>query len=285
MMELLPPAAPETAALRREMHDTAVAVGLDKLGASNVVWWDAVAADADGRPGRVPTADRRLGSRATGVRTAAPDEYGESVRIAIEEGRLADAAGGADRSRSCPAPGATQRPRDRHARQAARLAGLDRDTDTARTVWVAICADTLLPDGWGVPTLVADAVASALAAGLAPDEVRACSTAGCSPAIRRRPGPHDERGLRCWWPNTASTRRSSRCVERSRQRCATSPVPVQGLMEIALAQALLATGDRAGARRAGGSRGHLARPVAGVAPRSGRGAGDPTRELGAAHQR
>ncbi len=248
MMDLLPPAAPETAALRREMHDTAVAVGLDKLGAANVVWWDAVAADAEGDLAEF----RRLVDVWAAGQPAfhrGPDRYGESVRIAIEEGRLADARAALPVSvlpgMACDEAHAI----GTLAKQLA-LAGLDRDADAARGVWAEICADALLPDGWGVPTLVADAVASALAAGLAPDEVRVVFD---SRLLEGHPSSARVRTMSEGFVLVAEHRFDEAVVALRRAlETAVRDVtrPVQGLMEIALAQALLATGDRAGARRA-----------------------------------
>ncbi len=248
MMELLPPAAPETAALRRELHDTAVAVGLDKLGALNVMLWDAVAADAEGDLAEY----RRLVDVWAAGQPAlqrGPGKYAATARIAIEEGRLADAHAALPIVDLCSIDCADIHSIGTLSNHLA-LAGLERDVDAARSVWQHMCGGEPLPDGWGVATLVVDGVASALAAGMTPDEVRAVFDsrllAGHPSAARIRATSdglvllaehrHDEA--------VVALRRALETAENDVTR------PVQGLMEIALAQSLLATGDRAGARRA-----------------------------------
>ena len=149
MLDMLPPAAPETAALRRELHDTASAIGLDKLGAANVVWWDAVAADAEGDLAEF----RRLIDVWASQQPAfhrSPDKHGETVRIAIEEGRLADAHAALPIAYR---PGSINCA-DVHsigtlAKQLA-IAGLERDVDTAPGRCGKRCAPAICcPTGGG----------------------------------------------------------------------------------------------------------------------------------------
>ena len=197
MLDMLPPAAPETAALRRELHDTASAIGLDKLGATNVVWWDAVAADrrraTSPSSGASSMCGRRSNRRSIAAPTSTARPSGSRSR------RVASAPMLAPRCRSRTAPGINCA--DVHsigtlAKQLA-IAGLERDVDTATsTVWQAMCAGDLLPDGWGCRRSwpMVWRVRSRPA-------WRPTSARGVRRSATRRPslggqGPHDERGIR-----------------------------------------------------------------------------------------
>ncbi|MFN8020472.1 MAG: LuxR C-terminal-related transcriptional regulator [Acidimicrobiales bacterium] len=262
MMDVLPPAAPETAALRRELHESAMAIGLDKLGGVNVVWWDAVAAHA---AGDLAEFRRLLDQWSAGRPSSHPAgaDRSELVLLALEEGRIADARrmldeldrrfGDVDTGdpRVAPDPCDGQ---DAHqlSRSSLRLslAALERDPVAARAAFAELVASPRMPDTWGAPSLVVGAVASALTAGLAPDEVRAGfdqrALAGHPALDRMRAYAEGLLLLAEQRPDEAVT-----ALRRVLDTAAREVVrPVQGVLEIALAQALLAVGERTGARRA-----------------------------------
>lgn len=243
MMELLPPASMETAALRRELHDAAMAIGLDKLGGANVVWWDATAAEAAGDLAEF----RRLLDVWAAARPSSrfpQHKVADRVYLAIEEGRVADARAMLEDlvvDDGHEIVGVSLR---------LALAGLERDTAAARAAWEQLRRASRLPDTWGAASLVANDVAAALAAGLPPEEVRTYATSAAlegHPALDRIRAVAD--GLLL-----LAEQRHDEAVTALRRALDTAvrdvSRPVQGLLEIALAQALLALGDRAGARRA-----------------------------------
>ncbi len=247
MMDLLPPAAAETAALRSELHDTAAAVGLDKLGGANVVWWDAVAAEAEGDLAEFRRLIDMCFVGQSGRLGSARDH--ESVRIAIEEGRLADAHAALPDLAVVEVGCSDPRSIAALAIPLA-LAGLERDLAAARSVWELMCAGDLFPDGWGVSWLIADSVASALAAGIPPNEVRMVFD---SRLLAGHPSASRIEMMSEGFLLVAEHRHDEAVVAlRLALETADQHVTraVQGLMEIALAQSLLATGDRVGARRA-----------------------------------
>ncbi|MCB0998930.1 MAG: AAA family ATPase [Acidimicrobiales bacterium] len=246
MMELLPPAAPETAALRRELHDGAAAVGLDKLGGANISWLDAIAAQAEGDMAEFR---RLLDLWSSGLRPSFAHAIArpEQAYLALEEGRLADAAAQIAEIDDDTDDGHRTHPLTLRLL----LAGLRRDTATAREIWARLAIHgTPVPDGWSVASTVVDDVAAALAAGLSPDEVRAGfdgPVLAAQPAVERiRPAVDGLLHL--------AEQRPAEAVVALRRALDTAPRdvtrPVQGLLETALAQALLHAGDRAGARRA-----------------------------------
>ncbi len=247
MMELLPPAAPETAALRRELHDASMAIGLDKLGGANVVLWDATAAQAAGDLAEF----RRLLDVWSAARPAQGDvrhSLVEQAFVAAEEGRVGDVRAlleRIDRSRSDLVSTVV-------ASVDLALAALERSPDAARRAWAQLLSAPPLADSWGVVWRVTDDVAAALTAGLAPAEVRAGFD---SPVLRDHPSVERIRQASDGLLLLAEQRHSEAVI--SLRRTLDTAVrdvtrPVQGLLETALAQALLAVGDRSGARRAAG---------------------------------
>ena len=264
MMDVLPPAAPETAALRRELHDSAMAIGLDKLGGVNVVWWDAVAAHA---AGDLAEFRRLLDQWSAGHPAVQPANAARSelVQLALEEGRIGDARRlldelepAPDRDEPSDASDATGHS-DPCADDAHRLgrcslrlalAALERDTDAARAAFTDLVASPRMPDTWGAVSLVVDAVAAALTAGIAVDEIRdgfAGTALADHPSLDRMHAYAEGLLLH-------AEQRPDEAAVALRRVLDTAPRevdrPVQGVLETVLAQALLAAGDRAAARRA-----------------------------------
>jgi len=244
MMELLAPGSAEAGALRIELHQVASSIGFDKLGAARVVCWDALAAEATGDLAEY----RRLNDlwlSQSSAGTDGADVFQCIARIALEEGRLDDARAALERST------VTDERRAVGVRLAQlALAGLERDIVGARAAWAQLLATPCLPDTWSVASAAADAVVCALMAGMPVSEVR---------------GLFDGR-LFDGQPSSArvaaivegfllvAEHRQVEAVPMLRRALTTAHQdvirPVEGQLHLSLAQALLAAGDRHGARQA-----------------------------------
>ena len=171
MMELLPPVSDEARRLRQQLRDTATASGFDKLGAQQVVWWDALAALAEGDL----AAYRRLLDVWQSWRLSANDQPMlaiELVSLNIEEGRVADAREMMAGSIGGVGCGLIAEKPFMIGMLELRVAAAARDVVNGRAWFETLMAGTCPHDYWYVASDVFDLVWAALAVEIPADEVR-----------------------------------------------------------------------------------------------------------------
>jgi DNA-binding NarL/FixJ family response regulator len=245
MMDLLPPASDEAERLRQQLRDTAAASGFDKLGAQAVVWWEAIAALAEGDL----AAYRRLlevwqSWRQTIVHQSVMAT--DFAALHVEEGRVADA-------RELIAGLAPETVIDLEyvvALLELRIAALSRDVVGGRSAFERVVVCERPNDAWFVTPDLVELVWAALMVEVPPHEVRQrvlgdflaghlaidrLTVAAEGLLLMAENKPHEA---------VVALQATLALADDTLTK------PVEGTMLVVLAQALHATGDRAGAHRA-----------------------------------
>jgi DNA-binding CsgD family transcriptional regulator len=242
-LELIPPHGEESARLRELLRSTATALGFDKLGHRNVLWWDASAAHADGDL----AAYRRLLEEWASWAAAPKPQTNTAIALAdlaSEEGRVTDAIALLDQvveqRDAASSKDATAGPR-------LVLAALERRNDLGRDAVERLLASPPPADEWETLGIIVELVSAALAVEIPPQEIRqrvlgeylAGQAASCDagawvegPLALAEGRPAD--AVKAF---AATLPAASECLRR----------PTEASLRLAHAQALLAAGDRAGA--------------------------------------
>jgi DNA-binding NarL/FixJ family response regulator len=244
-LTLLAPHNAESRAMRDELRTTAAASGFDKLGHVNVMWWDALAAQASGDL----NAFRRTLDEWVSWMPAKKQlvEYqATAVALAAEEGRVAD---GRALLREDAFRAACTWDSSVVELTIARL-NLDavaQDSRQGRIDFELFVESAPLSDDWFARGIVVQAVASSLDVGISAAEIRARMLDGflADHPARAELGDAAE-GLLALAGGDAA-----RAVEMLRATLASArehlPRFVEGSLHVSLASALLAQGDREGA--------------------------------------
>lgn len=247
MMELIPPASDEARRLRQQLRDTAAASGFDKLGAQQVVWWDAVAALAEGDL----AAYRRLLEVWQSWRPTAthhPTLVCELTALHIEEGRLADA-----RDMVAGARDIEIVDNDKVfalAQIDLRIAALAHDVVGGRLAFERLLTTRCPYDNWFVTTDLVELVTAALAVDIPPAEVRQRVLVDfVADHLSRERLVAVTEGLVLFAEHRHAEAAVALCAGID-QSGDTLTRPILGTMSVTLAQALHAVGDRAGAQQA-----------------------------------
>gem|GEM_PF-2257903 len=242
MLELLPPHGVESRRVREQLRRKTAAIGFDKLGHLNVLWWDAIAAIAEG-----DLAGYRRYLEEWASWTPSPKSWAryttELMVLATEEGRIADALA---LSHEVDLAGHDGCMTEMHAPRLS-LAALAHDRQLGRAAFEAILAAEPLADTWWAPGLVTESVAAALALDVPAAEIRTrfvdgylahhvsrdVVVAAALGHLAQAEGDH-----------AVAIEAFGRALADPRE---TLERPVEGSVRLALAQALLDQGDRAGA--------------------------------------
>jgi DNA-binding CsgD family transcriptional regulator len=247
MMELIPPASQHARQLRQQLRDTATASGFDKLGSQQVVWWDSLAAWAEGDL----AAYRRLLDVWQSWRLSAKNQpvlAAELVSLHIEEGRVGDARelmSGLIGDVGC---GLISEKPFVVGLLELRLAALSRDVVGGRTWFETLMAGPRPHDDWYVTSDIFELVWAALAVDIPADEVRrrvVVEFLETHPARQRLAATVEGLLLMSEQHHheaVVALRAALECSTEHMQR------PVIGTMLVTLAQAQQATGDRSGAQ-------------------------------------
>ncbi len=240
---LLAPHGAESRAIRDELRSTAFAFGLDKFGQLNVLWWDALAAHANGDLNGF----RRLLEEWASW-TPAADQWlqyrSQAASLAAEEGRVVDgfALIGDD---LVVTPGNCHN--DEVTMPQLSLAAVAQDREAGRIAFENLIASGSLSDNWFALGVVLEAVASAIEVGIPVDEIRARLVNGY---LGEHPS-HDSLADASDGLLSLADGNFDRAVASLRVTLATAddtlPRSIEGSMHLALAQALLGAGDRSGA--------------------------------------
>jgi DNA-binding CsgD family transcriptional regulator len=238
-LNLLAPHSAESKAMRDELRSTAVAFGIDKLGHVNVMWWDALAAEASG--------DLDLFRRTldewvswTPAKKHLVDYQAVAMALASEEGRIADGLG-------LLTEGSTVAGCAWEADLSAsllNLAAVAQDGSAGRVAFDQFVGGPALGDNWFALSIVLQAVASSLEVGISTTEIRQRLLDGFlgeHPA-RVELGEASEGLLSLAdGDNTGAVR-----LLRTTLATADEHLPrfVEGSLHLALASALLAQGER-----------------------------------------
>jgi DNA-binding NarL/FixJ family response regulator len=241
-MELLAPHSDEFRRLRELLRATASAIGFDKLGHLNVIWWDASAAHAEGD---LAAYRRLLEEWATWA--AAPKPWTNTsvalAELASEEGRVADGvaliedviARGSDASK--------------YPVNIARLvlAALEHRSDIGRDAFERLLMSTPIGDDWQSVGDVVEIVAAALAVEIPPKEIRerlldvyladVATTCDLGAWVEGLLALAEGRPADAVAAFAARVPAAAECLRR----------PVEASYRLAYATALVATGDRGGA--------------------------------------
>jgi DNA-binding NarL/FixJ family response regulator len=239
-MELLPAYGEENKRMRELLRSTAAAIGFDKLGHLNALWWDASAAEAEG-----DLASYRRLIEEWASWSAAP-KNGPSVALAVlayEEGRVADGVA------LIEAVVSRQGDQWKHAVSLTRLAlaVLERRPDAGRTAFEQFLAAGSVDDGWSTLGAVLELVAGALALDITPEEIR-------RRVLDELLVRHAARDTMAAWAEgllASAEGRPGDAVAAFRATLGASEnavrKPIEASLRLAFAQALLASGDRVGA--------------------------------------
>jgi DNA-binding NarL/FixJ family response regulator len=247
MMELVPPASSEARRLRQRLRETAGAIGFDKLGSQQAAYWDALAAKAEGDL----AAFRRLldvwhSFRPT--RSEEPSYAVEHAALHVEEGRVADARASMAGVTELDGCGLVSDRQYVLASVELNIAAVAHDVASGRAAFERIAGGRCPHDDWSVTSELVDVVASALAVDVSPAEIRARLL---DELIGQHPG-RDEIRRRTEGLVLLAEHHLDEAVVALRAAVedwsAHLRRPVVGSLHVALAQALLATGDRAGAQ-------------------------------------
>ena len=241
-LTLLAPHSDESRSMRDELRRTAVAFGFDKLGHVNVMWWDALAAQANGD---LNVFHRTLDEWVSWMPAKRNNADYQSVAMALatEEGRIADGLAllndGTDRA-GCSWDTDLTVPK-------LNLAAVARDSVAGRIAFDQFVGGAPLPDNWFALGTVLQAVAGSLELGIPVAEIRTRMIEGLLAEHPARAELVDaSEGL------LALAEGDFACAaERLRATLSTAreclPRFVEGSLHLSLATALLALGDRAGA--------------------------------------
>jgi DNA-binding CsgD family transcriptional regulator len=246
-LELIPPSSLEGRALRAELLEASRRVGIDKLGTSVRLLWEAAAAYNDGDIAAMRRAN------AEGEQWWGPQEddscsvVGWQANFAFEEGRRSDA-----RARVGRLSDSDVHPYKAHNKALLRLqmAAADDDRAAGLEAFAALVASPPVPDVNSALNYVVTATESALAVGVPPDQVRVELLDGW---ILGHPSAEVFRAhvegilLATEGEHAAAVEVLDIVLDDPEQLLAR---PLLGLLRTTLAGSLAATGDRAGAIRA-----------------------------------
>lgn len=242
-LDLLPPHSEESRSMRAELRSTTVAFGFDKLGHVNVMWWDAIAAQANGDLSAFHrTIDEWISWTPSKKNSA--NYKAASMALAAEEGRVADGLA------LMELEGGQYRCNWDHSDLTVAqlsLAAVARDVQLGRIAFDQFVSGLPLADNWFAQSVIVQAVASALDLGIPTDEIRTRLLgeflAGHS---AQRELVDATKGLLLLADNDlAGAVVALRTTIATARECL--PRFVEGSLHLALATALLARGDRAGA--------------------------------------
>ncbi len=241
--DLVAPQSREADLIRGELRRVAAEYGLDKLGNLNVMWWDAMCSYA---AGDLASYRRLLHEWASW--NPAPLQLlkyrAELALLAAEDGRVADGValfndGPTDSFDLCWKVDVNL--------QRLHLAGLGHDEIEGRRSFEALLVSEPLHDNWFALGTVVQAVMSALDLGITPDEIRTRFLDG----YLKNHAAHASLVETADGLLAMAQGRTGEAVESLRRTVAIArdelPRPLEGSVRFALAQALLADGERAAA--------------------------------------
>ncbi len=246
-LELVPPNSLEGRALRAELLEASRRVGIDKLGTSVRLLWEAEAAYHDGDMAAMRRANAE-GEQWWGARDDdSCSVVGWQANFAFEEGRRSDARVRVDRLSDSDV-----HPYKAHSKALLRLqmAAADDDRAAGLGAFAALVASRVVPDVNSALNYVVTAAEAALALGVPPDRVRAELLDGWiddhpSAGLFRT---HVEGLLLATeGEHAAAVEALDAVLDDPEQLLAR---PLLGLLRTTLAGSLAATGDRPGAIRA-----------------------------------
>jgi DNA-binding CsgD family transcriptional regulator len=246
-LELVPPSSPEGRALRVELLEASRRVGIDKLGASVGLLWEAAAAYDDGDM----AAMRRANAEGEQWWRPRDDDscwvVGWQANYAFEEGRLTDARAGVDRIFDSHV-----HPKKAHdkALLQLQLAAAEEDRVAGLEAFSALVAGSVVPDVNSALNYVVTATEAALAVGVPPARVRAellDAWIGGHPSADVFRAYVDGLLLATEGHHAAAVDALGAVLDESGPLLAR---PLRGSLRTTLAASLAATGDRAGATRA-----------------------------------
>lgn len=241
-MVLVAPDSEESRLMRNELRSTAAAFGFDKLGHLNVMWWDALAAEASGD---LNLFRRLLDEWASWMpsKKQSAEYRSVAVSLAAEEGRLAD--GFALLDEDMTVSGCTVAAHRTVSR--INLAAVAHDTHAGRTGFEMFINGSPLTDNWFALGTVMQAVASSMEVGIPLTEIRQRLLREFLASHIARSGLVEAaEGLLALAEGRFDAAAKSL---RNTLRTARESLPrfVEGSLHLSLAQALLGAGDRAGA--------------------------------------
>jgi len=241
-LNLVAPYGAESKAMRDELRRTAAAFGLDKLGHVNVMWWDALAAQAAGDLNEFHRTLDEWVSWMPGKRNNA-DYQSVAMALAAEEGRIADGLAVLDDG--------TERAGCNWDADLAlaklNLAAVAHDAIAGRDAFDHFVEGLPLADNWFAQSVVLQGVASSLDVGIPAAEIR---TRLIDTFLAEHPARAElvdtAEGLLALAEGdfVAATERLRATLSTARE-CL--PRFIEGSLQLSLATALLAQGDRAGA--------------------------------------
>jgi len=246
-LELVPPSSLEGRALRAELLEASRRVGIDKLGTSVRLLWEAAAAYNDG-----DTAAMRR-ANAEGEQWWGPQEddscsvVGWQANFAFEEGRRRDA-----RARVSRLSDSDVHPYKAHNKALLRLqmSAADDDRAAGLEAFAALVASRAVPDVNSALNYVVTATEAALAVGVPPNQVRVELLDGWlvgHPSAEVFRAHAEGLLLATEGEQAAAVKALDVVLDDPEQLLAR---PLLGLLRTTLAGSLAATGDRAGAIRA-----------------------------------
>ncbi|MEO6126100.1 MAG: LuxR C-terminal-related transcriptional regulator [Ilumatobacteraceae bacterium] len=242
-LDLLPPHSEESRAMRAELRSTAAAFGFDKLGHVNVLWWDAIAAQANGD---LNAFHRTINEWISWTPAKKNSARYKSVAIALaaEEGRVADGLA------MMETDGGRWVCRWEHSDLTIAqlsLAAVARDTHLGRLAFDQFVSGTPPPDNWLAQSVIVQAVAAAIDLGIPTTEIRERLLGGLlADHSAREELAEAAQGLLLLADNDPKAAVVAlRATIANARECL--PRYVEGSLHLALAAALLAGGDRHGA--------------------------------------
>ena len=242
-LNLVAPHGEESRTMRAELRTTTSAFGFDKLGHVNVMWWDAMAAQANGDLSAFHrTIDEWISW--TPDKKNSGDYKSVAIALAAEEGRVADGLAMMEVEGGQLA--CTWDHSDYTVAQLS-LAAVARDPQLGRLAFDRIVSSLPLSDNWFARSVIVQAVAASIELGIPTSEIRERLLG----TFLRDHAARDElvasvQGLLLLADNDpdaavpalrATIEGASECLPRY----------VEGSLHLSLATALLARGDRAGA--------------------------------------
>jgi DNA-binding CsgD family transcriptional regulator len=246
-LELVPPSSLEGRALRAELLEASRRVGIDKLGTSGRLLWEAAAAYNDGDMAAMRRANAEVEQWWGPQEDDSCSVVAWEANYAFEEGRRSDARTRIDRLK-----GSSAHPYKAHNKALLRLqmAAADDDRAAGPGAFAALVASPVVPDVNSALNYVVTATEAALAVGVPPDQVRAELLDGWlgghpSADVFRA---HVEGLLRATEGDHATAVKALEIVLDEPEQLLARPL--LGLLRTTLAGSLAATGDRAAASQA-----------------------------------
>ncbi len=246
-LELVPPSSLQGRALRAELLEASRRVGIDKLGTSARLLWEAAAAYNEGDMAAMRRAN------AEGEQWWGPQDddscsvVGWQANLAFEEGRRGDV-----RSRVERLKGSSDHPYKAYNAALLRLqlAAADDDREAGSKAFAELVASPAVPDVNSALNYVVTAAEAALAVGVSPAQVRAellDAWIGDHPSASVFRAHVEGLLLATEGEHAAAVEALDAVIDDPEQLLAR---PLLGLLRTTLAASLAATGDRAGALRA-----------------------------------